>query len=631
MPINWKKRLEQDPSLADFENWPYIDSSTIHHTKKKKFNRNRRIIECVLKGQPLKEIARQFSISSSSISYLLNRSLGGEEIQNPPLTSALIPGHHIKVHERKQPLSRLSNKTGESCSFSYLLETVPNLKEKLDEMLQASIKGKAYGQNLKPGIFHSEFKRLLIEANWSTSRYPFNQDYQGYESVRKYFHKRMNELLMPKPKKTKRVDIMRHLPKLAFQEIQIDSQLQDLTTSFHLTLNNELKSLRLSRVALLIAKDVATDCILSYHLCMSKDPNQFDVIELLRKIHRPWVPLELKTPGLKYEPSANFPASLGEEYQQAGLGIVKLDNALCHVAKSVSNYICNQLGATLNLGLPGQPKGRNFVEYAFKLMSDHTHRFPSTTGSNTSDPIRETKKNSKHPPVLTIDAFEEILSVLISAHNTKTQSRLGGESPLTIMQYQMERFPLQISFREHAQNTEKYLRKNDVYVKWNKNENRDPYINFQYARYYGSGLKNANLVAQKIDIHYDPSDIRSVIATTKQGLELGQLYVEGSWRHFPHSITTRSRIKKLVKDERFKGMDPLAGYFSYLLENKELPKHATELVRIVREFGLKDNTSSDFVPTHSLRRKKLPFTRFSKSPKRIPTWTPNFTKMESRK
>ena len=43
---------------------------------------------------------------------------------------------------------------------------------------------------------------------------------------------------------------------------------------------------------------------------------------------------------------------------------------------------------------------------------------------------------------------------------------------------------------------------------------------------------------------------------------------------------------KETKRNRRLGNDPLIGYFEYLLKNKELPIHATELLRVYREFNI---------------------------------------------
>ena len=147
--------------------------------------------------------------------------------------------------------------------------------------------------------------------------------------------------------------------------------------------------------------------------------------------------MNLKTPGLIYIPGSGFPSGLSEEFCNIGLNMVRLDNAFCHIAHTVRDYVCNELGATISLGLPAKPKMRNLIEFAFRILNYDMHRFPSTTGSHPKDPIKETSKNSKKPPIITLNALEEVLSVIISGHNAKPQNKLGGSSPLGLMKFHM--------------------------------------------------------------------------------------------------------------------------------------------------------------------------------------------------
>ena len=53
---------------------------------------------------PQNKVASELDISSSYVTYLLNRSLGGAEHEDPQLTTALIPDYHIKTHRRKKTI-----------------------------------------------------------------------------------------------------------------------------------------------------------------------------------------------------------------------------------------------------------------------------------------------------------------------------------------------------------------------------------------------------------------------------------------------------------------------------------------------------------------------------------------------
>ena len=615
--ITWKCQLDIYPSLKNMDNWPAINILDIPKTKRKYFNRNRQVITLILNGKSSKEVAHQFNVDPSFVYYLLRRCLSCEEDSEPALTKALIPGTRLTSYIRKLPLSDLSNSNGTSGSFNYLLSTIPGLRDHLDQIISNHIKRTKYSQNLKPKFFHTEFKRYLRERNWPQSKYPFNQDSEAYESARKYFHQRQKELSIPKPKKNKVITFTK-TPEIAYQEIQIDSQLQDVNTSVYIDFNGKQLPHRLSRVALYLAKDVATDCILSYKICLTKDPTQLDLLHLLEGIHSPWGELDLVTPGLQYEPGACLPSSLSTEFTKVGLGMVKFDNALSHVSHLVRDYICDVHAATLNLGLPAHPKGRNFVEYAFRIMSEDTHRFASTTGSHPNDPIKESRVNAKSPPLLTLNSFEEIISVLITSHNVRPQVRLGGSSPLQLIQHQMATHLIRLSYDYSLSSNSPFKKRKQVPIKWYRNENGAAFINFLGVRYKGKCLEAVSSVMKNIIIEYDIRDIRNIQALTVNGRKLGVLNADKSWQKFPHSIDTRRRIQKFTRKKRLHGNDPLAGYFNYLMHHKEQPKNNLELIRVYREFELNKQSKLEIETSHNSLSNKQSFLTV-----KVPKWTPN--------
>lgn len=581
--MTWKKRLETQPTLMSFESWPYIEIDLIPPSKQKQFLRNKRVIAKVLKGCSLKVAAEEFGISSSFVSQMLTRCLAGDHLSPPSLTKALIPGTRINSGSRKTPLSDISNPCGSRGSLTYILETVPNLKDQLDAIIIAGVKRDRSGQNITAKFFHKEFLRLLRDANWPQTSYPFDQQRLGYESCRLYLNRRIADIQMPKPRKIREI-LTRKITEKPYQEVQIDAQIQDINTHINLEFNGHNIPLRNSRVTLFLATDVATGCRLAYHLCLTKDPTQMDLLTLLEKIYIPWEPLNLKTPGLFYEPEACLPSALGELNQNVSVGIVRLDNALCHMSHMVKDYVCNAMGATLNFGLPAQPKGRNDIEYAFNLLNQYTHRFASTTGSNPQDKLKEAKKNIKKTPVISLDAFNEILSVLITHHNVIPQERFGGLRPIDIMKIGMEQILVPLSYAHLDKRSNPFLRQKKVNVKWLQHENRRPHINFEGLRYSGNGLNNLNVTGREIIIEYDIRDIRCLKAYSIYGDELGTLFAPKSWQNYPHSISTRQKIRKETRRSRTLGADPLSGYFAFLMSKKELPKQATELLRIYKEY-----------------------------------------------
>lgn len=624
MQLTWKQRLESEPNLNSFGAWPQIDSNLLPRSKRKVFLRNKRIIALVLSGSTLKNAAQEYGVSSSLVTQILNRSLSGEDSEPPPLTKALIPGARINFGNRKMALSDISKPCGARGSFSYLLKNIPNLKEILDTVIISSLKRERYSQNLTPKYFHKEFLRLLRDANWPITTYPFDQQHLGYESCRQYLKSRIAELTMPQPRKVREI-LSRKACTVPYQEIQIDSQILDVHTSMYIEFKGQMSPLRLSRLTLFLATDVATGCHLAYELCLTKDPTQVDLLNLLQNIHRKWQPLELKTPGLNYEPEACLPSALCNLNRIVSVGMIRLDNALCHMSHLVRSYICDELGATVNFGLPAQPKGRNMVEYAFKRLNEHIHRFPSTTGSNSLDPLKESKKNLIKPPVLTINSLNEILSVLITHHNVMPQEKFGGRTPIDIMKFCMDNQFIPLSYAHLEKRMDPFLRRKKVKVRWLIKDNRKPHIHFQGFRYTGNGIHNTELVNSEIVIEYDIRDIRRISAYSCLGDKLGTLSAPKSWQNYPLSLSTLRKIRGDTQRLRGLGVDPLAGYFEFLLANKDRPSQATELLRVYKEYS-SSTSSLKLLSSAQLDKKISPSSIFSRNKprysSRIPSWSP---------
>jgi len=583
MYVSWRERLMSNPSLRDIKTWPYISLDDVPEPHRKGFIRNKRIAALASSGRQVNEVAQMCGVDRSYVSRLMTRTLGGQADEEPPLSAALIPCKRLRKHRRRASIDHISAPSGHQNAFGYVLDSVPKMRAMLDHMLIEHIKDKPNAQVASPAAFFGEFKRLLAEANWPTDSYPYTTASCARESVRRYYHERLNALRLETSKEPVRV--IEPSPQIhrAFRTVQIDAQLTDLKTAIHLELNGELTPLRISRVSLLKAIDVDTNSVLAYHLAMTGEPNQEDLLQLLDNLFTPCQPMTLHAPGLAYLPGSGFPSMLGNGCLNASTTKFQLDNALAHLANSVSHVICEKLGAVLNLGLPKAPKGRNWVEAAFRKLSLSLQRFPSTTGSHPHDPIKESAKNQKKPPKISLRMLEETLSVMLSAHNVTPRAELANETPLNLLRRHVNQHYVPMLPDELIQDLSTFESERVCNVICLTNERRMPFVRFAYTRYKGNCLNNPNLIGKKIKIRFDRRDIRSVQAYSLEGELLGTLRAPKSWQRFAHSLSTRKRIFKEMKMWKCKTLDPLAEYFHLLLIDKHTPNRALEIVRVARE------------------------------------------------
>jgi hypothetical protein len=120
---------------------------------------------------------------------------------------------------------------------------------------------------------------------------------------------------------------------------------------------------------------------------------------------------------------------------------------------------------------------------------------------------------------------------------------------------------------------------------WHHKDGRAPHINFEYARYRGSGLYAAAEAGDKhIQIVFNRNDIRRLSAYRMSGESLGDIAPSAAWQRFAHSIATRKYIHNLSREKKMGLKDPLADTFRYLLENKGHTKIASQMLRVYSEY-----------------------------------------------
>lgn len=626
MYLNWKERLAYSPELASFSNWPEIPASQIPKRKRPGYLINCRIVTQVLNHQSFDAVGKTIGVSESKISKLMSRCLGGNDEEEPALTNGLIPGTQLVLCERRDALSTFKTPSGAKGSFKKLLKDLPKLEEHLQSILKAHIKDQAHAQNIKPKFFFEAFKLFLQEAHWPKDKYPYTEISLGYESLRKYMHAQLDLMTLKSitSHNPKKIIKAARITKIVFSTVQLDEHTYDVNCSAHLELGDHLKPLRVSRITLIVCVDVASQAVLSYVVVLNRAPNQSDIVECLAGVYQKWSPKALTCPGLQYSPNDGFPCGILYDQDNAPtIGELQLDNALAHIANSVRHYVTSVLFSTYNLGIPGSPKSRNWVEYAFKLLTNDSHRFKSTTGSNPVDPVKESKKNSEKIPVISLQALEETIEVLLAHHNSRRRANLGGTSPLETIEYQLDHVYVPRLTKNQFLETSTPTTTKSVKVKFKPNDKRAPFILYHHLRYTDPCISSPELLHKEVEIHINKNDLRKLLVY-KDGVFIGEAFAPKSWQRFPHSYRTRSYIFYLIKNRSIDGdTDPLVNYFNYLLLNKHLPETALEIVRVFREFT---HSGAKYIPGNpSVTDLPEPDASYSPNENKYPAWSPELS------
>jgi putative transposase len=587
----WRQSLDQHPHLWDFEQWPFIEADTLPQSIRKPFITNRKIVAVVLSRTSLKSVAQMFNRSPASITQLMNRCfepLNGDYA----LTQALIPYQRIKPYTRSSvlpTLTTLNPNAGASGGLGMLWVDYPGVKARLDHLLIQRIKEDPRAGPLSSAGFHGHFKALLAEYNYPTNQWPYTSQDQGRETLRRYLHRRWEELdFEHRQKRQTAIDIHRsqciqHTDRL-FGRIEIDAQQVDFRGRLNIVFNDQLIPLSLARAWLYCAIDVSTDCILGYILINKQKPSRWDVLRLFARCIRPWKPKEFTTPEFAYEPGACFPSALPACYSMT-FHQIALDNDWAHHAAAVEQFLVPKLGATIQFGYAREPRQRKWIEHAFDTLNRRlSHRTPSTTGSSILDPKREPRKNQKQPPMFTYVMFLEALELVLSQHNLRKQAgRLAGASPIELVIDKAERHWTPY-VPEHLRGRLQPMEiKKRVPIK-SRTDGYALHINYEDVAYPCSTLAQLTVNDAYLDIVVNTDDVRVITAYNVSGKKLGDLYAPRSWQSYPHSLDTRILIQKLVRKDRLNSPDLLAGALLRLLETPKNQKSVQHALRLYSEY-----------------------------------------------
>ncbi len=585
--MSWRQRLDQEPSLRSFSEWPAIDYSLIPPERRSVFLRNRRVVSKVLAGHTLRDVAQSDGLSTGRVSQLLERCLGGNLDEPPFLTEGLLPYVQVTPPKRISPLPTLQANSACTGAFNQLLSELPELKQELDRAIDADFRRQAVSERLTAASLHKRFLFKLAALNWPLDCYPYTTSSRGYESVRRYWLLRRQGLKHATYRDQNAVPAESPSPQTfrALSTIQIDEHLMDVHSRISMELGGELIHMRLSRCTLMLAIDVGTQCVLGFNLVPTAASNQQDMLELLERCLNQRNPRRFTTPQFHAPEGPTFPAEVAPPLALS-FGTVLFDNAWMHHSNSVVNFLTNTMGAGVRFGYPALPKSRALVERVFNFVEQRLgHRFDSTTGSSPTDSVKESRKNAKLPPMVTFQTLEEALYLTLHEFNHRRRPHLGGSSPMALFRHHLQTHWVRYFAEAQSEEYRPLLSQKRLIVHRPQPGGGTPYVYLEYCRYRGPGLVSLPPRQSHVIVEYDRRDIRAVRAKSIKGEELGDLQAPQSWQRFPHSVSTRRLLFKQKRVYRDDQHDPLSGYFSDLLEHREKPKVASQILRIYQDMA----------------------------------------------
>lgn len=615
--VSWKMQLAHNKELWDIANWNLFSPLELQKSKRQGYRKNIQIISHYLKCQSIAKVATAQGCTRRRIYQLLDKSLSTQsKAPEPLLAKGLIPYARRHEYQRKRDFSSLSEDCGDSGSLNHLFKKLPDLLPNLTTMIEADVADKPYASNVTPKLFFQYFLELLEKYSWPDHKWPWNRERLGQESIRKLYH-RLNRQVSAKSVNT--AAVMLPTSRHVYRELQIDECTIDIHSSVYFNFGDEVLPFRLSRICLIALIDVDTELILSWLLVFNKHAVKTDILEVLRGIQSPKTPKITSVPELiRVNPAGIIPNSLKSQLPHLQLGQVSLDNALTHLSHCVKDYICDELKGTLHLGRPRVPVARVIVEKVFHdLNVDFTHVSKSTSGSSPVDPIKESSKNAKKPPLVSVTHLEDWIAAFVSLHNARRKDKLRGMNAVERCSYLLTNTWHFHSYLEPQMiigNTLEFI----VNIRVSKDGQYNPRINIFSLTYTAHFLKqplSQNL--NKVKAVVDPDDLR-IIKAFYRGEYIGEFWAPTTWQDFAFDYRTRRYIRKLVLKDRVSEKHPLMGYIIYLLENMHVPSCALELYRVLRKITSEGNKKIEHKIHRALKRQSIRIPQTDGKPSHLP-------------
>lgn len=423
------------------------------------YGRSKRSVEMYSSDSTYEEILKATGKQERSVRYLVDRCL-----ETNPETGeiygfhACVEGFRPRSYVRKAQFAANTGRGGASGMLGTTLAAFPNIEKRLiSEALMRDEKNQHFAipHDQLLAIFHDELKAAFgaLNMNWQL-HWPFTQQDQGYESLRKWRHK----LLLKHPKEY----IKAHSGKNAAKKVDAGSHIAGL-----------FEGMRQLSVRILDFHEVDTACTLIF-----RDPNGAEFERVVERFHLGAIvtdnPFAIVGYVFVYEPSPNsdhvmdlmfastFPepragptasllpngsvvlTGMVKELYGSGFAVLMMDNATYNVCASAVMPIMDALGCMVVLGAPGKWWSRPMVERFFGIYERKTNVvLPTTWGKSPMDPLRGDPIEAARRLKIRVDDILETFETFAEEFNSRyVSSTMHGQTAVNAVKAILANKPL---------------------------------------------------------------------------------------------------------------------------------------------------------------------------------------------
>lgn len=544
------------PGLENIDVWKVPEILGLNDETRQDYENKKSAIDQFSNGTPLNEIEKTTGITRQYLHYLLKRCTSPDKNGNPIGYSTLIKGKHTGLH-RRNSLEKLDSGQALPGSLQALFVKYPTLYKTMDKLIVHGISPESNRTNSRL-TWHHIHEIFLSQCNSlgiSPPSYPFCSNSNGKFALTSWGKKILAESKILNVTSRETLDHLhenlRAPPSRCYERVEADGHYVDVNWTLEVTgLNGEgVVYCKVARLWLIALLEVKSTAVIGYSISLGRNYNASDVTRAIRSSLVPWQPRELTVSTISYKPGECLPNALMPELSYVCYDELWVDNAKSHLSSIFFTMLERSVNAVPVFGPKESPNVRPRIELLFDLLEEAgIHCLEGTTGSNPRDVRKSIKKNDRF--ILKLDTLLDLIDLLIVRYNT-------GIAPGTTISRN------EVLKRAVMRETGIFRRipkcKRDNCIKYSifdeaviGQERGRPILRWKNARYEGTGLYTVpNVIGQKVLVMAN-EDVREVeVVLLKDGTSLGLFQVEKRWRNTPHSLFTRTAVRRFMTNNSF--------------------------------------------------------------------------------
>lgn len=564
--IKWLQQLILNPMFRAVHAWPEPPGAEDLDAEESTLYRLRilavsRVVEF---GEAVSTACAIIKRSENELYRLLDRCLGSADGEEPMLKLGLLPNERIKPYERTA--SSDGREEGFAGSFSQLQRAHPELFEELREKVQWHYRRSQSAGVLTDATLHNAFKTNLLRCI-PDSQYPFNTRDVAKESLRLWRKQVELELQLGKPRDQSRVNALMFDRQLGLMDaFVLDAHRQDVNFGGVIYDGKTYHAVRIARIWTIVTAEWESSAPFGLSWGFSGQERQEDILDSLEDATRPWEPYKDLPPGLKYPDDGGAPSIIPEFRWAIPYGLL-FDNSWAHHSKIPFSYLHRAWRAWISAGKPRQSIARRIIEMVCARLAKYERLFPSTTGNNPFDPVRD-----PHPsmvPLVPVTHMPLIFDVVRAELCAERRADRFGQSPLGVLRNHLasgiilRKLPEEYRSPLAAQTIRRTFA-----IKGHDIRGDQLHVNWAYGRYVGPDLaKVVRANGRKVTVDIYRKDIRKLAVIGRNGKPEGELTLQGPWALIPHDERLRTEVYRWADEDKANRKPILSNYLGALTED----------------------------------------------------------------